>query len=326
MFLVMLVHSMEGSLGRPNMAELMSNPLDVLCRVNLETIGLVCVNVFVLISGWFGIRPTLKSATKFIFQCAFMAIVIVAFIALSHSELSLRTLVKDLCSPKNWWFVYAYFTLYIVSPILNAFVENTDRKVFRNTLIVFFLYQTIYGFLYDLPYFAKGYSPLSFIGLYLLARYIHKYEPKFSQISRKTCGGIYMGVSVGVSLLMCLCLWILPWHGLVCRLFDWYACYTSPLNILASVMLLLCFSKIHFQSKLINSIAASSFAVYLIHNHPVIHHGYFKPFVIWLHQTHSLGVFLVELFIFLTVVFLFCVLVDKVRVYAYNKISLWLKV
>lgn len=326
MFLVMLVHSMEGSLGRPNTEELASNPMDVICRVNLETFGLVCVNVFVLISGWFGIKPSLKGAIKFIYQCIFMAIIIVTFLAVSNLELSLKTFAKDLCSPKNWWFVYAYFILYIMSPILNTFVENSDRKAFRNILIIFFTFQTIYGFLYDLPYFANGYSPLSFLGLYLLSQYIHKYEPKFSKISCMASGGIYLGISVGLSVLMCLVLWLLPWKGLVARLFDWYVCYTSPLNILASVMLLLCFSKMHFQSKLINSIAASSFAVYLLHNHPSIHRGYFKPFIIGLHQSSCLGGFLLELFFFLIIVFLFCVLVDKLRVYTYNKIRLWLKV
>lgn len=326
MFLVMLVHSMEGSLGRPTTDELLANPIDVICRVNLETLGLVCVNVFVLISGWFGIRCTIKGAIKFAFQCIFMSIAIGTFLAISQSDLTWKELVKALISPKNWWFVYAYFTLYILSPILNAFVDNVDRRVFRNTLIAFFAFQTVYGLLYSLPYFAKGYSPLSFIGLYLLARYVHVYSPRIKRLSCLQCGISYIGVSVGLSLVMLALLAFLPWHGLVGRMFDWYASYTSPLNIFASVMLLLCFSKMHFQSRIVNSIAASSFAVYLIHNHPAIHHGYFKPFVVWLHQSNPVGIFLIELFFFLSLLFLFCVAIDKIRIYTYNKFYQWLRV
>ena len=164
MFLVMVVHSMEGSLGRPTTEDLVHAPIDVLCRVNFETLGLVCVNVFVLISGWFGIRCSIKGAVKFIYQCLFMAIVVVAFLAIMQGPLTWTELIRDLILPKNWWFVYAYFTLYILSPILNVFVEYASREMFRNTLIAFFVFQTIYGFLYSLPYFANGYSPLSFIG------------------------------------------------------------------------------------------------------------------------------------------------------------------
>lgn len=326
MLLVMLVHSMEGSLGRPTSEDLVYSPVDVICRVNLETLGLVCVNVFVLISGWFGIKCTIKGAAKFIYQCLFMAFAVVAFLAVMHTDITWKDLVKDMASPKNWWFVYAYFTLYILSPILNMFIEQVSRKTFRNTLIVFFGFQTIYGFLYSLPYFAKGYSPLSFIGLYLLARYIHIYSPKITKFSCRACALGYVGVSVILSFIMCFLLWKLPWHGLLGMLFDWYVSYTSPLNIAASILLLLCFSKMKIQSSWINKIAASSFAVYLIHNHPAIHHGYFKPFVIWLHENYSLYSFFILLGIFLVVLFLLCCAVDRIRLFTYKKISLWLKV
>lgn len=323
MFLVMLVHSMEGSLGRPTSEELMNAPLDVICRVNLETLGLVCVNVFVLISGWFGIKSSIKGAAKFIYQCFFMAIVVVAFLVIMQGPLAWTELIRDLVLPKNWWFVYAYFTLYILSPILNMFVKHASRGMFRNTLIAFFAFQTVYGFLYSLPYFANGYSPLSFIGLYLLARYIHIYSPRITCLSCRACAIGYVGISMCLSFIMCFLLWLLPWQKIVGILFSLYISYTSPLNILASILLLLCFSKMKFQSSWINKIASSSFAVYLIHNHPAIHHGYFKPIVMWLHDNYSLYSFFILLFLFLVFLFLLCVVIDRLRIFTYRKISLW---
>lgn len=325
MFMVMLVHSMEGSLGRPTTDELLYAPVDVICRVNLETIGLAGVNVFVLISGWFGIKCTVRGAVKLIFQCLFMAFAVVAFLAIMRADLTWKDLIKDIASPENWWFVYAYLALYILSPVLNGFVEQTSRNTFRNTLIAFFAFQSIYGFLYSMPYFAKGYSPLSFIGLYLLARYIHVYSPEITKISCRRSALGYIVLSVTYSFVVCLSLGLLPWHRLMCMLYDCMARYTSPLNILASVLLLLCFSKMEFQNRWINKIAASSFAVYLIHNHPAIHHGYFKPFVIWLHDNYSLCSFLVLLVAFLVALFLLCCAVDRARMFTYRKFCPWLK-
>ena len=40
-------------------------------RMLFESLAIVCVNVFVLISGWFGIRPKWKSVTNFLFQVFF---------------------------------------------------------------------------------------------------------------------------------------------------------------------------------------------------------------------------------------------------------------
>lgn len=77
------------------------------------------------------------------------------------------------------WFIKAYIVLYILSPILNAYIEKVGEKELRNTIIYFFIFQTIYGCLYSTYFFSGGYSPLSFIGLYLLARYTKIYKENF---------------------------------------------------------------------------------------------------------------------------------------------------
>jgi hypothetical protein len=69
-----------------------------------------------------------------------------------------------------------YLGLVLVSPILNKFIENIDKKSFGNLLILFFAYSFWSGFV-PLPCavnrgeFSGGYSILSFCQLYLLARY-----------------------------------------------------------------------------------------------------------------------------------------------------------
>jgi surface polysaccharide O-acyltransferase-like enzyme len=75
------------------------------------------------------------------------------------------------------WFIKAYIGLLILSPILNTFIENTTEKQLRWTIIYFYIFQTLYGwFPGGAQFFEYGYSTMSFIGLYLLARYLRLYK------------------------------------------------------------------------------------------------------------------------------------------------------
>ena len=60
MLLVVFVHANYFSLGWINIDDINNDPINSFVRIILEQICIVCVNVFVLISGWFGIKPSLK--------------------------------------------------------------------------------------------------------------------------------------------------------------------------------------------------------------------------------------------------------------------------
>ena len=72
MMLVMLVHANYASIGDVAQSELLATPLSAIVRVVCEQLCIVSVNLFVLLSGWFGIRPTLKKFASFIFQVLFI--------------------------------------------------------------------------------------------------------------------------------------------------------------------------------------------------------------------------------------------------------------
>lgn len=58
MFLVLVVHSDFWILGRPTATCLIEMPVQSFTKVMVESIAIVCVNCFILISGWFGIKAT----------------------------------------------------------------------------------------------------------------------------------------------------------------------------------------------------------------------------------------------------------------------------
>jgi len=60
MFLILLVHADFWTLGAPTATECVNTTLDASLRVFFEQLSIASVNIFVCISGWFGIRPSFR--------------------------------------------------------------------------------------------------------------------------------------------------------------------------------------------------------------------------------------------------------------------------
>lgn len=173
MFMVLMIHANFVSLPRPLCDALAAAPAPTTFRYFVESLGIVCVDVFVLISGWFRVNTNVKSVLKFVFQVFFFWIGgYVACLAIGKAELSFDGVLNCFAFTSWDWFVKAYVVLYIIAPILNAFVDCSSERQHRNVLIAFFLFQSTYGWLGGARFFMNGYGPLAFIGLYLLAQYV----------------------------------------------------------------------------------------------------------------------------------------------------------
>ncbi len=182
MFFVLMLHANCLVLGYPEVTDFQTNWLPAATQTLFEQTAICAVNLFVLISGWFGIHTKRKSLTALIFQYVFLAgvLLLVPGVLCSDSLAALKTPVRALISIGSFWFVPAYLMLCLLAPALNAMVEHSSRRVLRHTLIAFFAFQTIYswGFAGGAgSMFSNGYSTLSFVGLYLLARYVRVYRP-----------------------------------------------------------------------------------------------------------------------------------------------------
>ena len=137
--LVLLLQANYISIGRPTNLDLEISPMSTSIRVFWESISLYAVDLFVLISGWFSIRWNIKSLVGFVFQSLFISISVYSFFALTgqlHSFPFKEILyVKDGC-----WFVPAYLMLYLLSPVLNGFVDNVSKTNFGRILTALYIY------------------------------------------------------------------------------------------------------------------------------------------------------------------------------------------
>lgn len=319
MLFVLIDHSNFLSLGLVSSEEVTNDVTSSFCRLLVETLSITCVNIFVLISGWYGIKPKFSRGGEFLFQVLFIMLVALCIniICLGHSfcfnDIKDLVLLNDIM-----WFPKAYFLLYILAPVLNAYIEKVDEKVLRNTLLVFYIFQFAYGWLCGgVGWFSGGFSTISFIGLYMLARYCHLYLSQYvNKLSFNTYVSLYILTGVVVSIV-----WIL----LIKTDFNqenlnrWFLSYNSPHIIVEALILLFAFTKITLYSNFINWVASSCFAVYIFHCSPGIGTRLFEM-VKTFYQNDTLT-FVLYTGIGIFIVFTFSILIDKIRIFVWYNIS-----
>ena len=310
MFLVLVIHANTVYDPWPiDQKAVLSNSVLCAFRFLIESLSIVCVNAFILLSGWFGIKFSVKRLLSLIFTVFFFSLILTI---LPSARGQGSHLLIDIFTLNQYWFVKAYIILFILSPALNLFAEQASKTVFRNVLIVFFIMQTVFSYISNSSWFDDGFSPIPFIGLYLLSRYIRIHKPVFSCFKGRTDLFVYLGLSLLIAgLSVCL----FKWFGTGGRLFN----YTNPLVIASSVFFFLCFSKIKMKNNaVVNWIAASSLGAYLLHMNPLVFQPYFVPTLASFSNISSGLLLCLLIFVFLLAVFLAGVLIDKIRLFVWN--------
>lgn len=319
MLLVLTVHAGFYSLGVPTPAEASAAPLSVITRLFFQSFSVIAVLVFVLISGWFGIRPKVKSVVNFLFQCLFYSLIIFGvMLCLGRAHLNWKSIQNVLLFVNSFWFIKAYLCLMIFAPALNAFVEAATEKQFRIVLVAFFVFQSIYGWLTTgAAWFERGYSVISFFGLYLLARYVRLYPCRPFTLPRKYDMLIYWAIV----LLTTAVAFVMLRLGCSESTIDVLYRLTSPIIIAEALYLLLYFSKLDFQNKFVNWVAGSCFAVFLIQQNPYFGRPVYAHTVKHIYTTFSGPTVVVFTAAFILIIFVMAILADQVRKWLWGKVT-----
>lgn len=195
-----------------------------------------------------------------------------------------------------------------MSPILNAFIEHSEECTYRYVLIFFFAYIFIYAWGYiSVKGIEGGYSTIFMIGLYLLARYVRKYPNKYSTLSKRWDITIILGNTLISTILSYFPNLIgISKAGKFC---DSYVC---PFTIMYSLYMIILFSKLRIQSKVINWISGSCFAVYLLHTHISLF-DYYKQWVKYIYEHIDGFIVPVSILVLLIGVFAIAIMVDQPR-------------
>lgn len=309
MFMVMMLHVNFLALGKPTLDEANTATVPTFVRIMFEVMSVGCVDLFVLISGWFGIKANRKSLFTFIFQVVFVFYgVSAACLLYDHSNAIGGGKFLELVTCRSW-FVQAYLGLYLLSPALNLMVEKS-KNIHKWVLCGWLAFELVYDFASPDPrLFDGGYSTLHFVAIYLLARYVRLYG--VHDFIRKNSGVLFVVVSLFVT--CCMFMLIKTGHGL-CHLNS----YTSPFVIFLALMLLIKTDSIHIQNNIINRIGGASFAVYLVHTHPLVLGTFFLTWAKDIYCSFSGIAYLVIITCYMVAWYILAIVVDYIRQTAWH--------
>lgn len=233
----------------------------------------IAVNVFVLISGYFGIKLTTKKLWKLNWMVTFYCVVFLLMgYAMGFHGFEAR---KDWMQfvpvvTKQYWFITVYFALCLVSPFLNKLVEVLEKEMYKKLLLTCFALFVVLPTFADILNFKtitldSGYGLINFMFLYLFGRYLRlHFTPTWSKYKYLLAYFCSMSIMAAFQIL---------YSKLLGFDFDALISYDTLFTFIGAVCLFLYFQQLRFTSKLINALAAPSLAVYVIHINPII----FRP-------------------------------------------------
>lgn len=280
-----------------------------------ESTSICAVNVFILISGYFGIRWRMKGLYNLLFQVAFYSFAVYLFCVFTgiydFDRGEFLQCFKAFYD--SWGFITWYIILYFLSPVLNAFAEKTDSRHLLIYIVVFWLAEHVI--------MRSMGENLNYFLVYLIGRWISKVgtEPLSNNAGKR-----YLITTFIIFVLSYSAYIFLHYDAEKMCCFVLGYSYASPFVILQAVFLFLFFSKINIRGKFINWSAASCLAIFLIHMHPLIkdvgYYGFTRSFYIEPFMEHC-----AILIFFICGVFCGSILVDKIRIVISECVYLILK-
>lgn len=302
--LVVLVHSQIPVFGYPR-----PHTLDTYLVYGIESFSIIGVNVFILISGYFSIRLKIKNIANLIYIC-FFYMMLLNILRIASDSMTIKNLF--FISQSNW-FIPRYIGLMIMSPVLNAFCDHSEKRTFKYTIIALTLFSCYWGFLLQKwwPDFHKGYSLIHFCILYLTARYFKIYGfGVFNKINP------WLGY-ISCSLILTFVASFLAINGFsegyIWTVYD----YINPVVLLSSIFFFNAFVRLNIPTnKNINIIAQSTLAILLLHSHKVIseHINTFYRYM----KEQNLFLYLLSLLIVLGSILLISIMLDQIRIKTFN--------
>lgn len=234
----------------------------------VESIFICAVNVFVLITGYYGSnssRASVAKAGSLLLQVSLFRTVQYTLDVLWGAEFSLTGLLVAMV-PCNW-FVVLYVALYLLSPYLNRLLERISGKALRNLVILciclFSVWPVVAKTLQSLLKVtfpgaipvsldgdSEGYSLVNFVMLYLIGAWLRKENITV----KKRWSGMLFGLCAMLILLVSLWDTTIAWA------------YNNPLVILEAVAAFLLMRQLPLKSRAVNFLAAGAFTCYLGHS------------------------------------------------------------
>jgi surface polysaccharide O-acyltransferase-like enzyme len=280
----------------------------------IEVILHIAVVCFVLISGYWGIKPSLKGLIKFYLQCLIYSVgIYLIYCVFNTDTFSKKTLVESFFAfthTPGLWFVTTYICLYIISPIINIplKIQSPGKKLVWIALLGILSFY--FGLVHGNGSLIDGKNVINFIFIYYIGNFIH-YHIDHNKIKQHRTKIILIYSLLNIFIFISI---IATSNYLIIQeiIIKFFFPYNSIGLIINAILFFLIFVSFEFKSKLINWMGSSTFAIYLIHENGYTGQYLYK-FIAYLHSNINnlfiLGLSLVLFGIFVCIV---CILIDKI--------------
>lgn len=238
--------------------------------VILNSVFVSGVSLFVMISGWFGIRKVWQPMVRLIVECAAFGAVAFGLSILFHNFWDIKgtdghwSLLRLWQSVKftNWWFIVHYLMLILSAPLLERFLDGITQRALEKVLLCLVILNCVFGFWWGYLN-PTGYNVLQFIFLYIIARYMRMFPQ--SHINQLVSKGAWIFLVFSVISIVQNVLCHQPWTPGNAPM-AWH--YNCPLVIVESIAIFALFARMQLHSPFVNRIARCTLGVYLIQSAP----------------------------------------------------------
>lgn len=337
MLMIVCLHylSKGGSLGDPARADMDATGYTAWL---VEAFCLVAVNVYVLISGYFGVDArahqtgenkitfwgVLKRPFKIWKQVFFYSMLFgCGALIIGVQEFDIYQFFSY-CFPlvtEHYWFATCYVVLCLVMPFLNIGISYLEQRETEGLLVGLLLFFSISKTVIpmQLPWDKYGYDVLWFIVLYLTGAYLKRYRISFIK-TRGRAAALYLGSMMAVFASFFLIRMIYLKTGKLEAMVHYGYTYNFLFCYTGAIGLFLAFQtykekewKLERFRKVIELFSGASFGVYLIHEHINIRYAWPK----WLRCYEQIGspvpVFLCHMLFSVVCVYLVCTAIELIR-------------
>ena len=308
--------------GRFNYSQYNAQLVDVeKVLVIFQAFGKIGVDIFVLIGAYFLVGRKYKSSriVNLLLVSTFYSTVIYIIFLIFHLEIRNDFVNENLWLPfpgvSSYWFVWAYIVMLIFMPVLNIALENMTKRQLQWFLIalsiIWVFIPQLNGYFpgkMDFGIDQLGYSDgIFFIYLYLVAAYLKLYPSKLTKSLWTNIVVLFFEL-----MLMYPSIMIPITHPNLYAFNSAMLQEYSVLTVLVAITIFNIFLNINLgRVKIINWIAASTFAVYLIHDNSLVRS------VLWGYVDNSKIKNAHDMFLYgmkeIILIFVVCIAIDIVR-------------
>ena len=273
MFMIVM-HHFAVNVWYPGMLNV-SAPSSIDEAVALFSHGLffIGVNCFILISGYFGIKTSLRSFLHLYGFYAFYAFLIalnqyfgdasnMAFMPIS--EKCFHIAVHSLMPWENndFWFLNAYLALFMMAPLLNVAVTNMTKSAYTRVLVLLTILNVVFGNLLGIDLLNTwGFSVAQFVYVYMIGGYLYKYFPINRIENCRWQGlGLYVASAVLWGGIVAVQVYRFPFLGRFFKAFS----YNNVFILAAAIGFFLFMLSFDIKNRVINWLSSSCLAAYLL--------------------------------------------------------------